>query len=76
MKITSSSKAALFHHNRTMLVFSLTGMCFKVLAGLSFSSFTRRILDTISGEISFYLPALIGYALFTITCLIFGALLE
>ena len=45
-----SSKAALFANNKVQLSFSMAGVFFKVLAGLGFSGFTQRVLDTIAGE--------------------------
>lgn len=71
-----SGKAALFSHNRSNLILSLMGVGFKVLAGLGFSAFTQRILDTISGERNDSVCSLILYALFCILFLIIAALLE
>ena len=71
-----SSKAALFLHNRGMLVLSIIGICFKVLAGLGFSAFTQRILDTIVGEVNYSILSLILYAFGCILFLVTGALLE
>lgn len=73
---TSSSKNALFFHNRIMLIFSMIGICFKVIAGLGFSGFTQRILDTIAREVNYSILSLLLYAFICILFLLFGALLE
>lgn len=72
----SSSKSVLFSHNRGNLILSIIGIGFKVLAGLGFSAFTQRILDTISGEIHYSVFSLLTFAFFCILFLMTAAFLE
>ena len=77
MKLSNqSSKAALFANNKVQLFFSMAGVFFKVLAGLGFSGFTQRVLDTIAGESKYSFIGLFGYAVLCMAFLVTGALLE
>lgn len=71
-----SSKATLFVHNKRALFLSMLGICCKVLAGLGFTGFTQRILDTIAGAARYSILSLLMYAFFCILFLGMAALLE
>ncbi len=46
----SRCRESLFEKNRRNLLLSLLGCVFKTLSVLGFSTFTQKILDTVSGE--------------------------
>ncbi len=70
------SKTTLFAHNKGMLILSIVGKCFKVIAGLGFTGFIQRILDTIAGKAQYSVLSLMVYALFCILSLAVAAVLE
>lgn len=71
-----SGRRALFENNARSLLFALIGICFKTISVLGFSTFTQKILDTISGTEAHTISQLIRYALFCVICLLIAATLE
>ena len=69
-------KESLFVRNRKNLLLSLLGCAFKTLSVLGFSTFTQKILDTVSGDNPSPIPYLILFALGCFLCLLISAGLE
>ena len=72
----SKCKESLFVRNRKNLLLSLLGCAFKTLSVLGFSTFTQKILDTVSGDNPSPIPYLIFFALGCFLCLLISAGLE
>ena len=67
---------SLFLKNRKNLALSLLGCVFKTLSVLGFSTFTQKILDTVSGDQPSSIPYLILFAVGCFLCLLISAALE
>ena len=71
-----SGRQALFDNNARPLLFALIGICFKTVSVLGFSTFTQKILDTVSGTETHTISDLVLYALSCVVCLLIAAVLE
>lgn len=71
-----NSRASLFAHNRGRFFISMVGVLFKVVFVLGFSTFTQKILDTISGEQVSSIPYLVVYAAVCLCFLLVSAWIE
>ena len=69
-------RESLFKRNRKNLLLSLLGCVFKTLSVLGFSTFTQKILDTVSGDNPSPIPYLILFAAGCFLCLLISAGLE
>ena len=72
----SRCRESLFEKNRRNLLLSLLGCVFKTLSVLGFSTFTQKILDTVSGDDPSPIPYLILFAAGCFLCLLISAGLE
>ena len=66
----------MFDNNARPLLFALIGICFKTVSVLAFSTFTQKILDTVSGTETHTISDLVLYALSCVVCLLIAAVLE
>lgn len=71
-----SSENALFFHNWGNFSISMLGIVFKVVCVLGFSSFTQKILDTITGARVSSIPYLVAHSVSCVCFLLVSALLE
>lgn len=69
-------KRVLFEHNIRAFSLSLLGVCFKTASVLGFSTFTQKVLDTVSGQAAYTIPYLILYAASCAFSLLVAAILE
>jgi len=71
-----NGEIVLFRNNILSFLLSLSGVLLKTLSILTFSVFTQRVLDSISGESVYTIKQIVSYALLSVFFILVGAFLE